>query len=579
MFNFLKKFTPAQPAAESAANLRNDKGETAVHLAAKANNVDRLIELLGAPELKVNAQTDAGDTALLIATRNHQLKAVNALLEKGASKTIKNKQDELPIHFAVTTADHSLSLLLVEKETLDAPNVYHETPLHYATRAGSLENVKMLLANSGSLTKATVKDPAFTIKKTTSLPGLSTPVHYALYESQLEILREMMRYDFNPSQQNQRGETAGFLAVSHAQAALLTNEDLQALLARKAVTKLTVKKESVLHAAVKNQQISAGQFTTILSIINPEIQGQGKIIDHGLINAQNNTGKTALIIAAEKGDILKAQALLDNQANPDLKDNAGFSAFMYAAKQQNLDMLRALKKAGADFSGEPGQLAIKNAALKGHFAVVTELIKLGAPAKTPIYPSEKNKESGLTSSISISKTHINEGDGKDLTRCIKKGDTPLHIAVRTNNSVMAEASLEADKSLVNFPNSRGKTPAHSAVKLLKDEIAPILQAKGEPINECTRVPGSSDNDPRYYTLDMATSAVPQFTTEARHLFFQGKHQLSSEQIAYRDRLTAKYNPQTANAQPAQAGASSLVVAATQLDERHGEAASYLSSQL
>lgn len=242
MFNFLKKFTPAQPAAESAANLRNDKGETAVHLAAKANNVDRLIELLGAPELKVNAQTDAGDTALLIATRNHQLKAVNALLEKGASKTIKNKQDELPIHFAVTTADHSLSLLLVEKETLDAPNVYHETPLHYATRAGSLENVKMLLANSGSLTKATVKDPAFTIKKTTSLPGLSTPVHYALYESQLEILREMMRYDFNPSQQNQRGETAGFLAVSHAQAALLTNEDLQALLARKAVTKLTVKK-------------------------------------------------------------------------------------------------------------------------------------------------------------------------------------------------------------------------------------------------------------------------------------------------------------------------------------------------
>ena len=65
------------------------------------------------------------------------------------------------------------------------------------------------------------------------------------------------------------------------------------------------------------------------------------------INARDDYGDTALMLAARYGHKEIAQALLDKGANPDAQDKGGYTALMLAAHKGHKEIAGLLEKATA----------------------------------------------------------------------------------------------------------------------------------------------------------------------------------------------------------------------------------------
>ena len=65
------------------------------------------------------------------------------------------------------------------------------------------------------------------------------------------------------------------------------------------------------------------------------------------VNIQNKDGFTALMIAAEKGNINIARSLLERFADPNIKDAGGITALEISTYRQNDEMINLLTAYGA----------------------------------------------------------------------------------------------------------------------------------------------------------------------------------------------------------------------------------------
>ena len=105
------------------------------------------------------------------------------------------------------------------------------------------------------------------------------------------------------------------------------------------------------------------------------------IIKRGInINAPDDKGKTALMIAAENGEAQTVQLLLDSGANHTLRAKDGQTALMFASFEGKLPAVDALLKAGADPNAQDntGGSPLIDAAFYGHPDVVVALLHHGA---------------------------------------------------------------------------------------------------------------------------------------------------------------------------------------------------------
>jgi len=62
----------------------------------------------------------------------------------------------------------------------------------------------------------------------------------------------------------------------------------------------------------------------------------------------NSPSGTALAAAAIKGNIALVKVLLENKANPDIKDGMGMTALLYASQFENKEMIQLLLRYKAD---------------------------------------------------------------------------------------------------------------------------------------------------------------------------------------------------------------------------------------
>lgn len=75
-------------------------GSTALHWAAYGGHIDCVIQLLNVPRISINVQNKLGDTALHNAAWKGRADIVDALLQKGADKTLKNNEKSTPYNLA-----------------------------------------------------------------------------------------------------------------------------------------------------------------------------------------------------------------------------------------------------------------------------------------------------------------------------------------------------------------------------------------------------------------------------------------------------------------------------------------------
>ncbi len=99
------------------------------------------------------------------------------------------------------------------------------------------------------------------------------------------------------------------------------------------------------------------------------------------VDAQNDTGWTALIAASAKGRRVAVKILLGAKANPNITDNYGLTALIYAALYpENIGLVLDLIEGGANVNirSKRGYTALTNATENGDINAVNALLNAGA---------------------------------------------------------------------------------------------------------------------------------------------------------------------------------------------------------
>jgi ankyrin repeat protein len=179
-------------------NARNDKGSTALNLAARDGN-EVLVELLLDARAKVNtpldgshsammpaageseegvrmladvradvnSQDDSGNSALIVAAEGDHIETVRLLLDAGADTNLRNKSRETALSFAAVSGHESIVQLLLDAGAdVDAQIMTGDTALSLAAKCDNKEVVRILLAAGARVDTWTLVGPMRTFVET-----------------------------------------------------------------------------------------------------------------------------------------------------------------------------------------------------------------------------------------------------------------------------------------------------------------------------------------------------------------------------------------------------------------------------
>ncbi len=160
--------------------------------------------------------------------------------------------------------------------------------------------------------------------------------------------------------------------------------------------------------------------------------------------------ETGLVEAAERGDRATALRLLAERADPNAAGPDGTTAIMYAAANDDLDLVRALVKAGANVKlrNQFGTSALTEAAIIGSAPIIDALLKAGAD------PNTRNPE----------------------------GETPLMAVARVGNIDAAKRLLDAGADVNAKESWGGQTAIMWAAAQRQPEMIKLLAARGADVN-------------------------------------------------------------------------------------------------
>ncbi|MBP2846992.1 ankyrin repeat domain-containing protein [Dickeya oryzae] len=100
-----------------------------------------------------------------------------------------------------------------------------------------------------------------------------------------------------------------------------------------------------------NARDEKGYTAIILAAYHGHYDTVSLLLNHGADPClQDSRGNTALMGAVFKGELKIAHALLNAKCSPDTRNNAGQTAAMYASLFQRTEILKALQEKGADMN-------------------------------------------------------------------------------------------------------------------------------------------------------------------------------------------------------------------------------------
>ncbi|MFP4262782.1 MAG: ankyrin repeat domain-containing protein [Halomonas sp.] len=173
-------------------------------------------------------------------------------------------------------------------------------------------------------------------------------------------------------------------------------------------------------------------FLTLPSLLTPEPE------------AVDPLGRTALTLAAEKGETERVLAMLDTGTSVDDSDGCGWTALMKAAANGHLAMLEALLARGADTEhrDQAGYTPLLVAVVNGREATSRALLEAGAEVDAV---DDEAGWSSLTWAAKDGRPALVElllAHGADPAHEADDGTTPLQSA-RENGHAEVEAALAA----------------------------------------------------------------------------------------------------------------------------------------
>lgn len=240
------------------------------------------------------------------------------------------------------------SSAIFEKITINSPNEYGNTALHYAVDNNHFDVVVKLLEAKAN--------PNFPTKQ-----NRITPLMFACENGNKDILSLLIEAGASLNCQNIDGNTALIIAA-HAN--------------HPAITEQLIKSKAEVN--IKNAE---GNTALIFaSSMGHNIIASQLIKADAFLDSQNLHGSTALMFASEMGHSVIASQLIEEGADIDIMNNDGLNALIYASREKREDITSQLIKAGAALNNQNnvGDTALILASYCGHETIVSQLIQAGA---------------------------------------------------------------------------------------------------------------------------------------------------------------------------------------------------------
>nr|XP_020454856.1 histone-lysine N-methyltransferase EHMT1-like isoform X1 [Monopterus albus] len=140
--------------AGAAVSHKDIMGFTCLHLAAKLGHYEIVHHLLSKASKHINCQDDGGWTPITWAIEYKHKELVQLLLARGADVNIRDKEQNVCLHWAALSGCDDIAQSLLEARCdLNAINVHGDSPLHVAARENHLECVMLLLSRGADVTQ------------------------------------------------------------------------------------------------------------------------------------------------------------------------------------------------------------------------------------------------------------------------------------------------------------------------------------------------------------------------------------------------------------------------------------------
>uniref|UniRef100_A0A665WHR2 Euchromatic histone-lysine N-methyltransferase 1a n=1 Tax=Echeneis naucrates TaxID=173247 RepID=A0A665WHR2_ECHNA len=140
--------------AGAAISHKDIMGFTCLHLAAKLGHYDIVHHLLSKASKYINCQDDGGWTPITWAIEHKHKELVHLLLTRGADVNIRDKEENVCLHWAALSGCDDIAQALLEAHCdLNAINVHGDSPLHVAARENYLECVTLFLSCGADVTQ------------------------------------------------------------------------------------------------------------------------------------------------------------------------------------------------------------------------------------------------------------------------------------------------------------------------------------------------------------------------------------------------------------------------------------------
>jgi ankyrin repeat protein len=292
----------------SNINLQDKNGLTALMLACKYDN-EEIIRLLLENRARVNRQDKNGDTALTFASRYGCTKAVYHLMRYCANGNIKNKRGETALIIACRHVNVNIIHILVNQPIdIDLQDRNGNTALIYICQKKYeyTEIVREFLLKHN--VNINIKNKAG-----------NSALHIAVFNNHLEIVKLLLLNHADINIKNSEGNTVLMMASSSANrekmVQLLLNFSNYYVSPRNIIKVLQLRKKRKL----KYEKLEE------LLLLNTYVD----------VNAVNNEGDSALIIAARNGNPRIVRDLLRYHADCNLQNARLETAIIKAIKSMN----------------------------------------------------------------------------------------------------------------------------------------------------------------------------------------------------------------------------------------------------
>ncbi|MCJ1226263.1 Ankyrin repeat domain-containing protein 44 [Toensbergia leucococca] len=323
------------------------------------------------------------------------------------------------------------------------------SPLIRAAEEGKLAVVELLLKKGANPLNGTLGH----------LMG-RMPLHFAAEEGHEEVVKLLLTLkDVSPNLEDNRNETALFKAARSGKLGvvrlLLGQDGIKADSTSKdgwtPLTTAVVKQHSeIVRALLAMPEVNPNAMSleqaplwmaaaTRLDIVQ-QLLGRPDIN----INQKSRRGETAFYRAITWSQIPIAQLLLDNQADPNIADEAGRTPLSVVAAKSNdrsMEFLLALPNLVIDQFDQSSQTALVHAILTGETNNMRLLLTKGADLE------KVNQEGNTALGLAAAKGHkvmvkVLLKHGAKINVQDKKGNTPLALAVENGHDPVVRLLLE-----------------------------------------------------------------------------------------------------------------------------------------